>query len=50
MKKRADRVPEENLVQAWVAVIQRIHEKHNGKIGVESIEGQGSTFFFTIPL
>jgi signal transduction histidine kinase len=25
-------------------------EKHNGKIGFESIEGQGSTFFFTIPL
>ncbi len=33
-----------------LSIVQRIAEKLNGKVGVESEVGQGSTFYFTLPL
>jgi two-component system phosphate regulon sensor histidine kinase PhoR len=33
-----------------LAISRHIIEAHGGKIWAESIEGQGSTFYFTIPL
>jgi len=33
-----------------LSIAKHIVEAHNGKIWAESVEGQGSTFFFSIPL
>lgn len=32
-----------------LSIAKHIVESHGGKIGAESVEGQGSTFYFTIP-
>ncbi len=32
-----------------LAIVKRIVEAHGGQVGVHSVEGQGSTFYFTVP-
>jgi signal transduction histidine kinase len=32
-----------------LAIVKRLVEAHGGQVGVHSVEGKGSTFFFTVP-
>jgi signal transduction histidine kinase len=40
---------QENQYGLGLALVQRIVEKLGGQVGVESEEGQGSLFYFTLP-
>jgi signal transduction histidine kinase len=33
-----------------LTIVRQIVERHGGEVGVKSAEGQGSTFWFTVPL
>jgi len=46
----SDRAVARGLSGLGLAIVRRIVEAHNSKIQIESIEGQGTTFRFVMPL
>jgi light-regulated signal transduction histidine kinase (bacteriophytochrome) len=49
MFRRVRRDDENDGAGAGLAICKRIIEQHDGEIGVESAEGKGTTFWFTLP-
>jgi two-component system phosphate regulon sensor histidine kinase PhoR len=47
---KADRARTSNGSGLGLAIARHIVEAHGGKIWAESVEGQGSTFYFSLPL
>ena len=47
---RLDSSNDRSGIGMGLAVCQKIIESYGGKMGVESIEGKGSTFYFTLPI
>jgi len=47
---KADPARNKNGTGLGLAIAKHLVEAHDGKIGVESREGKGSRFFFTVPL
>ena len=41
--------PERDGIGLGLAIVKTFVEAHDGKVSVESVEGQGSTFRFTLP-